>query len=173
MCHNLGADESLDPFTPARGLNGSYYQWNRKASVASVYTGEGAISGWNTMNPTGTTWETANNPCPSGYRVPTLDEWNGVVDASLNPQIKVGTDWMDSSTNFTTGRMFGNALYLPAAGSRDSGNGQSDGRGNTGYYWSSTQYSLAFAYNMHLGNSGANTFRNYRTSGNIVRCISE
>ena len=30
MCHNLGADESLDPFTPNTGLYGDLYQWGRK-----------------------------------------------------------------------------------------------------------------------------------------------
>ena len=27
MCHNLGADQSADPFTPSWKLNGHYYQW--------------------------------------------------------------------------------------------------------------------------------------------------
>lgn len=31
MCHNLGADESLDPFTPVPGIYGDLYQWGRPA----------------------------------------------------------------------------------------------------------------------------------------------
>ncbi|PQB07569.1 hypothetical protein BST83_10660 [Polaribacter filamentus] len=29
LSHNLGADTSLDPHTPVKGLNGDYYQWGK------------------------------------------------------------------------------------------------------------------------------------------------
>jgi hypothetical protein len=36
LSHNLGADTSLDPHTPVKGLNGDYYQWGKNAPDADV-----------------------------------------------------------------------------------------------------------------------------------------
>lgn len=178
MCHNLGADESLDPFIPAKGLNGNYYQWGRPTVVATVDTPEGAISGWNTTYAANGSWtdatKTTNDPCPPNYRIPTNTQWGGVINTSLNAQsVPSGASWTSSATNFTSGRKFGNALYLPAAGYRSYSTGQLGYRGNYGYYWSSTQDGTNHAYEMHLNSSGAGTNTTRRTYGQSVRCIAE
>jgi len=38
MCHNLGADESLDPFIYSPGIKGDLYQWGRKSDKHELRT---------------------------------------------------------------------------------------------------------------------------------------
>lgn len=183
-CHNLGADESLDPFTPAAGLHGAKYRWGAKNASLSMTDDQamtGTISGWAASStaafPYQTTtdasgWSPGNNPCPAGWRVPTLAEWQGVINTNLNPQTSYGS-WSTSPTNYGSGRSFGDALFLPAAGYRNYSNGQLYARGGNGYYWSSTQSNSSGAYRMNLFSSGANTNANGRSIGFSVRCVAE
>ena len=179
MCHNLGADTTLDPCTPAKGLNGDYYQWGRKDPVATIETPAGSIIGWNTTGAPDDAWMDASkapdDPCPTGYRVPTRAEWAGVLNNALNPQSDPdGANWAEDEANFSSGRKFGPSLYLPAAGNRRYyGGGPLTNRGHTGYYWSSTQNG-GTSYSMRLYSDGSSPNNNhYRTYGFSVRCIAE
>jgi uncharacterized protein (TIGR02145 family) len=186
MCHNLGADETADPFTPDKKLNGDYYQWGRKsvAAYGPLYSTPNAVNGtWNTTYAPNNSWSDAsknqtNDPCPEGFRVPTIAEWKGVVDTNLNLQTSVGsTTWANSVTNFSTGRKVGDNLYLPAAGYRDYKNGSLSGRGSAGSYWSSTQDNnsrLQASYlNLLDANRSSVSLHDQRTMGFSVRCIAE
>lgn len=121
MCHNLGADQSLDPSKPAAGLTGSYYQYGQKTPVSmSPY------SGWVAVSPTSDLWDRTknpanplkgvNDPCPDGYRVPTKAEWAGVVNnPTKNTFAKVGT-WTTSTAAAPNLLQIGAQLYLPMSG---------------------------------------------------------
>ncbi|GAB6120348.1 hypothetical protein JCM30204_14970 [Dysgonomonas termitidis] len=179
LCYNLGANFMLEPFTPAKYLNGDYFQWGRPTVVATVDTPAGAIAGWNTSYAPNGSWsdasKTANDPCPQNYRVPTRSEWDGVVDTSLNPRtMPPGATLNTSETNFSNGLNFGSALYLPAAGYRSYGSSLLDRRGGYGYYWSSTEDRSSFAYFLYLTNYLTTTYQNLvRAYGFSVRCIAE
>lgn len=179
MSHNLGADLSLDPSVPVQGIHGSYYQWGRFTVVADASTASGAISGWNTMAAASDAWldssKTANDPCPTGFRVPTKAQWEGVM--ANNTASRTGS--------FTAGiNNFGSALHfgpdtntkrvtLPASGIRDNNDGNLAHRGYYGYYWSSTGYRSG-AYNLDFSRGNVSMNVNYnRTYGLSVRCISE
>jgi uncharacterized protein (TIGR02145 family) len=138
MCHNLGADTSLDPFTPAKGLNGDYYQWGIKYPVATVDTPSGGISGWNTNGAPNNAWDqyvkTANDPCPNGFRLPTYTEWYNARTYNINSY--VGN--FISGHTYDSGLNIGNDLYVPAAGFRDEWYGGLYELNQTGYYWMSS-----------------------------------
>ena len=111
---------------------GMFYQWNRKTAWAAT----GAVTGWDSSVPTGTTWEKANDPSPSGWRVPTVDEIDTLLDAD-----KVSHEW--TTTNGINGRKFtdkatGNSLFLPAAGCRLHNDGTLHISGSVGSYWIDT-----------------------------------
>jgi uncharacterized protein (TIGR02145 family) len=177
MCHNLGADTSLDPHTPVKGLNGDYYQWGRKFPAATVDS-PSPVSGWITTSAPDGAWldlsKTSDDPCPSGYRVPTKAMWEAL--GANNTVSRLGT-WVNSETNFGSALVYTNGsqkLTLPAAGDRYLDDGSLNNRGMNGYYWSSTQngtlaYELAFAStgNPITSNAAKHTY------GFSVRCIED
>jgi len=182
MCHNLGADQSLDPFTPARGINGSYYQWGKKTPVATVDTPTSAISGWDNTGYNSAGWsdlaKLQDDPCPPGWRIPTESEWNGV---RANNTISYIGNFVESN-KYTSGLKIGTSLFLPASGIRSASAGKNGAmldHNSIGYYYSSSKlivngnvYPTSFMTFIFNSNS-ANT--NYFTPGHAdsIRCISE
>jgi uncharacterized protein (TIGR02145 family) len=175
MCYNLGAaNTSACPFTPSWEINGGYWQWGRSAQAAEGPTAtdpkDGAISGWNTTDAANGSWadgsKTANDPCPTGFRVPTSVQWAGVI--ANNTITGVGS-FNSSATNYAAGKNFGDQLMLPAAGVRWYEDGALDGRGFLGFYWSSsTDTETLFFFD-----SSAYMDFSLRTIGQSVRCIAE
>ena len=78
---------------------GRFYQWNRRLSWAIT----GDVTGWNREAARGTVWERANDPCPPGWRVPTLAEFD-----RLQSHMHTGI----SSWNGVRGTVFGVPPYL-------------------------------------------------------------
>jgi uncharacterized protein (TIGR02145 family) len=184
MCYNLGAaDTSADPFTPGWGINGGYWQWGRLNQAAAGPSGSGAgqanggaITGWNTNDAASGSWadgsKTGNDPCPTGFRVPTKAQWDGVL--ANNTITNMGTNWTAGATNYSTGKKFGDKLMLPAAGYRFNGDGTLAGRGDVGSYSSSTESSAEFSRYLYFDNVGVYYSGNgFRTYGRSVRCIAE
>jgi len=180
MCYNLGADPLADPFTPSQALIGDYYQWGSKTPVAYGPNNGNAIVGtWSSITPAtvygdGSTSETvttksSTDPCLSGYRVPNLSEWKGVINTTLNPQTLKGT-WSADNWN---GYMFGNSLFLPAEGNRYSRDGALTNYRINGYYWGAPSGSATSACGMYFTSSNINTTNNTRTFGFNIRCIAE
>jgi uncharacterized protein (TIGR02145 family) len=135
-----------------------------------------AITGWNTTVAPDGAWtdgsKTADDPCPAGFRVPTLTQLTALTDNTLNPRTSVGT-WTGSTVDYGSGLRFGQSLFLPAAGYRNYINGTLVDRGNNGYYWSSTEFASSDAWYLYFFSGFAST-RNYlRTTGFLVRCIAE
>ena len=182
MCHNLGAaNMSADPFTPSWEINGGYWQWGRKEMAVAGPSGPGSeegkeatVSGWNKNSAPDGAWKegvkTVNDPCPSGYRVPTKAEWDAVL--KYNSARNVGT-WERSATNFGSGKKIGDQLFLPSAGRRNRKSGELRYRGVYGFYWSSSEYGSAYSWNLYFNHGDAGITYDYRIDGLSVRCIAE
>ncbi|WP_276833541.1 FISUMP domain-containing protein [Chryseobacterium cucumeris] len=179
MCYNLGADTNVDPLTPASAIHGAKYQWGRK-TPALTQSGDQmfsiAIPGWNAANSDGLslsdTSKTLNDPCPDGFMIPSRAQWNKIM--TNNFVTAVGTNWTFTSGNYTTGKKFGGALFLPAAGFRGNGDGLLYSRGKQGMYWSSSfSDNFTSSYSFYFTNDQQNMQPLVRAYGLSVRCISQ
>ena len=144
MDRNLGASQAATSSTDAASY-GDLYQWGRAADGHQIRTSgtTATLSGIDqpahgdfiTINSGNYDWRSpqndnlwqgvsgVNNPCPSGYRLPT--------DTELEAE---RASW---GTNNAAGA-FGSPLKLPVSGYRFNSNGSLLGVGTLGIYWSST-----------------------------------
>ena len=183
MDRNLGASQVATSSTDANAY-GDLYQWGRAAdgheSRTSATTSTNATSAvpndgnaWDgffiTVGSSPYDWLTpqddnlwqgvsgTNNPCPSGYRLPTEAEWEAER-----------TSW---SSDDAAGA-FASPLKLPVAGNRLFSNGSLDGVGSIGYYWSSTVDGTN-SRRLYFFSSNANMYSRYRARGYSVRCLKD
>jgi uncharacterized protein (TIGR02145 family) len=175
MNRNLGATQVASSSTDAASY-GDLYQWGRNSDghqirtsiiaggpVASGSEGSNFIinsSDWlSTRDDTRWNGSTkgAHDPCPDGFRVPTVAEWQ----AELN----------NFESNSADGA-YNSPLKLPAAGFRYYSNGVLNFVGSRGYYWSSTVIGTYARY-LHFYSSNASMSSGGRANGFSVRCIKE
>ena len=199
--HNLGADTSLDPHTPVVGLQGGLVQWGKSgpanwvgaandgpngfaAAPTSGDSNNGIIASWSGTAAANGSWNVAenspvkvteNDPCLTGYRVPTRNEW---VAVNANNTVSRTGPWSAGETQYGSALHYGPSastklLTLPASGNRNNWNSAIGNRGVFGSYWSSTEFS-SYAYGLGFDNTGVNPQDGaYRAYGFSVRCIAE
>jgi uncharacterized protein (TIGR02145 family) len=119
---------------------GMFYQWGRKQAWAVT----GNVIGWDEDTPDGITWKKENDPSPVGWRVPTGEEIETLLDKK-----NVKREW--TTVNGIEGYRFTdktnkNSIFLPAAGYRDEEEGDLDYVGKGGCYWSSQKSGEADAF---------------------------
>ena len=98
-----------------------------------------------------------NNPCPSGYRLPTSAEWEA--------------ERVSWSSNNAAGAI-GSPLKLPVAGRRYNSFGALSYVGSSGFYWSSTAAG-SYAISLYFLSGDANVNSEYRARGFSVRCLKD
>jgi uncharacterized protein (TIGR02145 family) len=180
MDRNLGASRAATSSADANAY-GDLYQWGRRADghqcrtsattatlssidqpsngnfIFTIITTGGGDFDWRSPQ-NANLWQGVNgvnNPCPSGYRIPTETEINA--------------ERLSWSQNNSAGA-FASPLKLPMAGGRDFSNGSLYDVGSYGNYWSST---VSGKYSRDIGfySSNANMYTNARADGYSVRCV--
>jgi hypothetical protein len=179
MDRNLGASQVAMSSTDAAAY-GDLYQWGRGAdghqirtSVTTTTLSSSDVSGdskfilttnlynnWRSSQ-NDNLWQGVNgvnNPCPTGYRIPTETEWL-MEYFSWNVRNAAGA--------------FASPLKLPTAGYRSFSVGSPlRDVGTSGYYWSSTVSGTNSGL-LIITISNAFTSNNFRADGLSVRCIKD
>ena len=179
MDRNLGATRVATSSTDAASY-GDLYQWGRAAdghqsrtSVTTTTLSSSDVPGnakfilatsspydWRSGQNTNL-WQGVsgtNNPCPTGYRIPTDIEWEA--------------ERLSWSANTSVGA-FASPLKLPVAGYRGDSNGLLDAVGSLFLYWSSTVSGTNARYLLlsPFGTVSMNTYN--RALGLSVRCLKD
>lgn len=178
MDRNLGADQVATSSTDPAAY-GDLYQWGRcsdghekrtsSTTTTLSSTDDPGHGDFITVNSTPDDWRSPqnnslwqgtsgiNNPCPSGYRLPTDSE----LDAERQ-------SW---SSNDAAGA-FDSPLKLTLTGSRNNSPGTLVLVGIFGFYWSSSVNGTD-ARNMNFSSTHANFTDGRRATGLSVRCIKD
>jgi uncharacterized protein (TIGR02145 family) len=178
MDRNLGATQAATSSTDTNSY-GDLYQWGRRSdghqcrtsptintlssidqpSNANFILAPNSPRDWRSPQ-NDNLWQGVNgvnNPCPSGYRLPT--------EAELEAEL---LSW---SSNNSAGA-FASPLKLPTPGYRYNVSDSLLDVGSYGVYWSSTVAGTLSRY-LIFYSSFANTFYYFRAYGNSVRCIKD
>lgn len=185
MDRNLGANRvatSINDFN----AYGSLFQWGRRADGHQLITwtsataGTAVNSGDNTtrsnlpgntfirtplepndwrVNSNDNLWQGAsgtNNPCPVGYRIPTVAEWSAEL-----------LSW----TSLNAGGGFASPLKLCASGSRSNEDGSISSSGTSSFFWTSIAWTNQYSKIYSFDSVGSFEQPEFRSIGYAVRCI--
>jgi uncharacterized protein (TIGR02145 family) len=200
MDRNLGATSATPGDVGALGL---MYQWGRKdpfLGSSSISSSELAVSTgvWNSTYggttarpednpttfyssaPTGS-WESTKtifDPCPAGWRVPDGGE-SGVWAKALGSPSLVYLSFDSTNCGFNLSGFYGEteSIWYPVSGYLHY-DGNLEGVGGYGYYWSVSPCSLSsdHAYNLYFhgyDESVSNLDYSNFSTGRSVRCLKE
>ncbi len=136
---------------------GTYYNPNNNSSNVATY---GLLYTWATA--------TSANFCPTGWRLPTKAEFDSLLtyvgsDSSTRSQNLRATTWSSGADKYGFGALpAGNCL-----------SGSYHYFGSYAYFWSSTEDSSSYAYNLYVDSSNARMFSLKKTYGVSVRCVRD
>jgi uncharacterized protein (TIGR02145 family) len=151
---------------------GMLFQCNRRKGWNA--NEDEVVENWKDYFSTGTEWYAENDPCPEGWRVPTLEEIQSLHNAN--------SKWIENDER--GGRFFGIApyqIFLPATGQIAvvSACDEDDvavlmSAGWTGVYWSNTTYdNWVWVLDISSSLESRVCKEGCRVRGNPVRCVAK
>ena len=161
-------------FVASPELPGSFYQWNRRRGFPAANPATGGIGWVNDAGSSSNAWVTATDPCPAGWRVPTIDE----MESLLNDTRVLWTTYNGVNGRVFTDENTGNAIFLPAGGWRNRISGTLSNVGAYGLYWSTPvpvddDDDDAKPEHLFFTSEGAAMFESDVRDGFKVRCVAE
>ena len=163
---------------------GMFYQWNRKTGWSSTdpLINSNGDTTWDSSVPSGNCWEKANDPCPPGWRIPTLEELQSLINAGSEEVYLNVKGYVFGKVN--------NRLFFPSTTgyrlNKDDTTRDEEGEeylvdGGTLFnvwyyenaYWSSTSDGSQRAYAMSFDEENSVLGSSERNFGFSVRCVSE
>jgi len=167
--------------------SGMLYQWGKNIgwSATNPLINSNGSTTWDTNSFAGNIWEKGNDPCPVGWRVPTVPE----IESLINSETFLFVKWATSGG--VAGKMYiphdpiniydyDNAIFFPAVAGRESilGDGVIKDVNDTGNYWSSTRYygadaTFPAANYMAFNKSSAIICHGFNVSAMPIRCVAE
>ena len=165
---NIGT--TTPPTLSISGETTPKYQWAYDGNKSNVAT-YGRLYTWYAITDN-------RNVCPSGWHIPTDDEWITLINF-LGGHIIAGgilkeagiTHWKSPNTEATNEKGF---TALPG-GSRYI-DGYFFSIGDYGYWWSSTEglsTSCGFSHRLDYNNTNVTRYNAYKAEGYSVRCIKD
>jgi uncharacterized protein (TIGR02145 family) len=129
------------------------------------------------------TWDAALTACPSGWHLPSDDEWctlTQYIDPTVNCNATgySGTDAgykMKSTSGWYSNGNGSNAYgYSALPGGYRDGNGNFTSIEETAYFWSSTgSGAYAWSRSLDYDDDKVSRYRNYQEDGFSVRCVKD
>ena len=117
--------------------------------------------------------KTEYDPCPEGWRVPTLAELTNLKAHKSSWTDSQGFNglWFSGKTSYSSTAP---RVFLCAAGFHEYRRQEAESRGLDGRYWSSKS-SSSYAYRLNFDHNGNNvlTTSNSRVNGYSVRCVKD
>jgi uncharacterized protein (TIGR02145 family) len=129
-------------------------------------------------------WETAKSACPSGWHLPTRDEWGALAkvaggtgdygaSGTAGKKLKSKSGWGNSDSYNGTDDFGFSAL---PGGYRGFFDGYFENAGHYGYWWTATEYYSDYAYRRYMNYDNdyvdENNYSN-KGYGYSVRCVQE
>lgn len=110
------------------------------------------------------------NPCPAGWRIPTVDEFQTLLDSE-----NVTSKWTERNgihgQEFTA-KATGASVFFPASGYSANMITVAGGEEISGYYWSNTVLNEEYAYSLSFNAKDIFIETDNRIYGQSIRCVS-
>ena len=141
---------------------GKLYQWGRDSGCGYSYDSDASIDGFMSSFTVGEEW--SNDPCPDGWRVPTIDELQSLKKSRNTQDLE---DYKGQKGCWYGSTTTENLIFFQAAGYRDAMTGAGYNRGQSCIYWSSTYDSGYWGLNCKTGVLDTYSY----TMASPIRCV--